>query len=111
MKSDQLSVERKLKLLTANADDYFWHAGLEVEKRSKEASLKLRRSVLRRLTKEVEEFGRIADETTHDLRAAQIAAICRKPSAEALLDSALASMANLKQTALALTQRIDESLK
>jgi hypothetical protein len=28
MKSNQLPVERKLKLLTANADDYFWHAGL-----------------------------------------------------------------------------------
>jgi hypothetical protein len=24
-------VESKLKLLTANADDYFWHCGLEVE--------------------------------------------------------------------------------
>jgi hypothetical protein len=84
---------------------------LEVEKRSKEARLKLRRSVLRGLTKELEEFGRAVDETNHNLRAAQIAAIGRKPSAEALLDSGLASMANLKQTALALTQSIDELLK
>jgi hypothetical protein len=111
MKSDQLSVERKLKLLIANADDYFWQAGLEVEKRSKEARVKLRRSVLRGLTKELEEFERAVDKTNHDVRTAQIAAIGRKQSAEALLDSSLASMANLKQTALALTQLIDELLK
>ena len=111
MKLDQLSIEHKLKLLTANADDYFWHAGLEVEKRSKEAMVKLRGSVLRGLIKELEEFGRAVDKTNHEVRAAQVAAIGGKPSAEALLDSGLASIANLKHTAMALTQRIDESLK
>jgi len=83
---------------------------LEVEKRSKEARVKLRRSVLRGLTKELEQFGRAVDKANDDLRAAQIAAISRRLSAEALLDSALASIANLKQTALAL-QVIDELLK
>jgi hypothetical protein len=111
VKSDGLTVERKLKLLTANADDYFWHAGLEVEKRSKEARLKLRRSVLRGLTKELEKFERVTDETNRELRAAQVAAVGRKASAEPLLDRALASMANLKETALALTRRMDEWLK
>jgi hypothetical protein len=111
VKSDGLSVERKLKLLTANADDYFWHAGLEVEKRSKEARLKLRRSVLRGLTEELEKFERVTDETNRELRAAQVAAVGRKASAEPLLDRALASMANLKETALALTRRMDEWLK
>ena len=80
MKSDGLSVERKLKLLTANADHYFWHAGLEVEKRSKEARLKLRKSVLQGLTKELEKFERVTDETNRELRAAQVAAVGRKAS-------------------------------
>jgi hypothetical protein len=111
VKSDGLSVERKLKLLTANADDYFWHAGLEVEKRSKEARLKLRRSVLRGLTKELEKFERATDETNRELRAAQVATVGRKASAEPLLDRTLDSMANLKKTALALTRRMDEWLK
>ena len=111
LKAVGLSIESKLKLLTADADDYFWHAGLEVEKRWKEARLKLRRSVLRGLTKELDEFERITDEANRDLRSAQVAAVGRKPSAEALLDSALASMAYLKETALALTREIDDSLK
>jgi len=111
LKATGLSIESKLKLLTADADDYFWHAGLEVEKRWKEARLKLRGSVLRGLTKELQEFERVTDETNHDLSAAKVAAVGRKPSAQALLDRALASMANLKETALALTRQIDDSLK
>jgi hypothetical protein len=38
LKARRLSrIDRKLKLLTANTDDYFWHAGLEVEKRYRPA--------------------------------------------------------------------------
>ena len=111
LKATGLSIESKLKLLTADTDDYFWHAGLEVETRWKEARLKLRGSVLRGLTKELQEFERVTDETNHDLRAAQVAAVGRRPSAKALLDRALASMANLKKTELALTRQIDDSLK
>ena len=111
MKSDGLSVERKLKLLTANADDYFWHAGLEVEKRSKEARLKLRRSVLRGLTKELEKFERATDETNRELRAAQVAAVGRKASAEPLLDRALASMEHLSEADDTMTRLLGELLK
>jgi hypothetical protein len=46
-----------------------------------------------------------------ELRAAQLAALGRKPSAELLLDSALASIEHLNLTALALTWRMDELLK
>ena len=57
----------------------FGTLGLEVEKRWKEARLKLRRSVLRGLTKELDEFERITDEANRDLRSAQVAAVGRKP--------------------------------
>jgi hypothetical protein len=111
VKATGLSIERKLKLLTSNADDYFWHAGLELETRWKQAKLKLRRSVLRGLTTELEEFERVTEKTNRELRGAQLAAIGRATYAERVLDRALASMANLKGTALALTRQIDELLK
>jgi hypothetical protein len=98
-------------MLTANADDYFWQSGLEVETRWKEAKLKLRGSALRGMKEELEEFERVTDNTNRELRAAQVAAVGRKALAETLLDRALASMADLKKTALVLTRRMDEWLR
>jgi hypothetical protein len=112
LKARRLSeIERKLKLLTANADDYFWDTDLGVEKRWTEARLKLRGSVLRALAKELLEFERLTDKMTRALRTAQLAALGRKQSAESLLESALASIEHLKLTALTLTRRMDEALK
>jgi len=61
--------------------------------------------------KRTEGFERVTDKANSDLRAAQVAAIGGKEGAEMLLDRALAAIEHFKETALALAQRIDESLK
>ena len=105
------TTHRKLKTLTARADDYLWHTGRELDARWEEARIKLRRSSLKGLRRELAEIDALARKMELDLRTAQIAALKREASAERLLDRALASLAHLAKVAQLMTLRLDELLK
>ena len=110
--ADEEAIRRKHNLLAAQMHHYFWDVCPELTARWKRAMLTLPPSVLRDLAVEIQHLEAVTNAANQQLNAAaHPGAVGGGEPVEGLLDRALASMENLRESADTMTRLLDELSK
>jgi hypothetical protein len=109
---DDDAIRRKRERLAAETYDYFWNICPELTEQWKQAMFTLPPSVLRDLAVEIQHLEAVTSAANQQLNAAaHPGAVGGGEPVEGLLDRALASMENLRESADTMTRLLDELLK
>jgi hypothetical protein len=109
---DEDAIQRKRERLAAETYRYFWNICPELTEQWKRAMFTLPPSVLRDLAVEIQHLKAVTNAANRHLNAAaHLGAIGGGEPVEDLLDRALASMEDLRESADSMTRLLDELLK